>query len=159
MENMRKLHIRHFKNRLFDLDTLLLQVYNVNFLYILKTYSSKHSGLRDELNRIRSLWQEISEECFVLRVTPLELFSSSKESLEEASFNPADYYFDEAKFGIFIRREALIAAAIGHDHRLPREINGHRIDGNIFGDTNPARRNQHQSNLDEYYFLPCTAER
>ena len=42
---------RHFKNRLFDRDTLLLQVYNVNFLYVLKAYTSKHSSLRDEFKR------------------------------------------------------------------------------------------------------------
>lgn len=39
---------RHFKNRLFDRDTLLLQVYNVNFLYVLKAYTSKYSGFREE---------------------------------------------------------------------------------------------------------------
>lgn len=38
----------HFKNRLFDRDTLLLQLYNVNFLYTLKAFISKHSSLREE---------------------------------------------------------------------------------------------------------------
>lgn len=42
---------RHFKNRLFDRDTLLLQVYNVNFLYVLKAYTSKYSSLREEFKR------------------------------------------------------------------------------------------------------------
>lgn len=42
---------RHFENRLFDRDTLLLQVYNVNFLYVLKAYTSKRSSLREELKR------------------------------------------------------------------------------------------------------------
>lgn len=42
---------RHFKNRLFDRDTLLLQVYNVNFLYVLKAYTSKRSSLCDEFKR------------------------------------------------------------------------------------------------------------
>ena len=42
---------RHFENRLFDRDTLLLQVYNVNFLYVLKAYTSKRSGLRDEFKK------------------------------------------------------------------------------------------------------------
>jgi hypothetical protein len=42
---------RHFENRLFDRDTLLLQVYNVNFLYVLKAYTSKHSSLREEFKR------------------------------------------------------------------------------------------------------------
>lgn len=39
---------RHFRNRLFDRDTLLLKVYNINFLYVLKMYTSKHSSLREE---------------------------------------------------------------------------------------------------------------
>ena len=42
---------RHFRNRLFDRDTLLLQVYNVNFLYVLKAYTSKRSSLREEFKR------------------------------------------------------------------------------------------------------------
>ena len=42
---------RHFENRLFDRDTLLLQVYNVNFLYVLKAFTSKRSSLREEFKR------------------------------------------------------------------------------------------------------------
>ena len=42
---------RHFRNRLFDRDTLLLKVYNINFLYVLKTYTSKHSSLREEFKK------------------------------------------------------------------------------------------------------------
>ena len=42
---------RHFRNRLFDRDTLLLKVYNINFLYVLKTYTSKHSTLRDDFKK------------------------------------------------------------------------------------------------------------
>ena len=42
---------RHFENRLFDRDTLLLQVYNVNFLYVLKAHTSKRSSLREEFKR------------------------------------------------------------------------------------------------------------
>ena len=42
---------RHFRNRLFDRDTLLLLVYNVNFLYVLKAYTSKRSSLREEFKR------------------------------------------------------------------------------------------------------------
>lgn len=33
----------HFKNRLFDRDTLLLQKYSINFLYVLSSYASKHN--------------------------------------------------------------------------------------------------------------------
>ena len=42
---------RHFRNRLFDRDTLLLKVYNINFLYVLKTYISKHSSLREKFKK------------------------------------------------------------------------------------------------------------
>lgn len=37
---------RHFPNRLFDRDTLLLQVYNVNFLHVLKLYTSRDMAAR-----------------------------------------------------------------------------------------------------------------
>ena len=42
---------RHFRNRLFDRDTLLLKVYNINFLYVLKTYTSKQSSLREDFKK------------------------------------------------------------------------------------------------------------
>lgn len=49
MEYLWNLRNRHFKNRLFDRDTLLLQTYDVNFLYVLKAYTSKRSSLREEI--------------------------------------------------------------------------------------------------------------
>jgi hypothetical protein len=50
---------RHFENRLFDRDTLLLQVYNVNFLYVLKAFTSKRSSLRQEFkDSARSKFRE-----------------------------------------------------------------------------------------------------
>jgi len=42
---------RHFENRLFDRDTLLLQVYNVNFLYVLKAFTANGSALRDQFKK------------------------------------------------------------------------------------------------------------
>ncbi|MBR4558729.1 MAG: LlaJI family restriction endonuclease [Fibrobacter sp.] len=48
IERMWENRNRHFKNRLFDRDTLLLQIYDVNFLYVLKAFTSKHSSLREE---------------------------------------------------------------------------------------------------------------
>ncbi len=38
---------RHFQNRLFDRDTLLLQHYDVNFLFVLALYASGNSGAKD----------------------------------------------------------------------------------------------------------------
>ena len=50
---------RHFENRLFDRDTLLLQVYDVNFLYVLKAFTAKSSGMRDEFKiKARKLFRE-----------------------------------------------------------------------------------------------------
>ena len=51
IEDMWEMRNRHFRNRLFDRDTLLLKVYNINFLYVLKTYISKHSSLRENFKK------------------------------------------------------------------------------------------------------------
>lgn len=40
--------LRHFENRLFDRDTLLLQHYDVNFLYVLSLYAQSNDGLKLE---------------------------------------------------------------------------------------------------------------
>ena len=40
--------IRHFENRLFDRDTLLLQHYDINFLYVLSLYAQSNDGLKKE---------------------------------------------------------------------------------------------------------------
>lgn len=39
---------RQFKNRLFDRDTLILQRYNINFLYVLSVYCKHNSKVRDK---------------------------------------------------------------------------------------------------------------
>lgn len=38
----------HFKNRLFDRETLLLQHYDINFLYVLKLYASNDNGMKEK---------------------------------------------------------------------------------------------------------------
>lgn len=48
IERMWKNRNRHFENRLFDRDTLLLQIYDINFLYVLKAFTSKQSSIREE---------------------------------------------------------------------------------------------------------------
>lgn len=40
--------LRHFENRLFDRDTLLLQHYDINFLYVLSLYAQSNDGLKLE---------------------------------------------------------------------------------------------------------------
>ncbi|MBR5414024.1 MAG: LlaJI family restriction endonuclease [Fibrobacter sp.] len=79
---------RHFENRLFDRDTLLLQVYNVNFLYVLKAYTSKRSSLRDEFKKkarkmFRDNFLELLDEKYVFyAVWPKE----TEESFVNAHF-------------------------------------------------------------------------
>lgn len=41
------LYNRHFRNRLFDRDTLILQHYNINFLFVLTTYAAQNDGIRN----------------------------------------------------------------------------------------------------------------
>lgn len=43
---------RHFVNRLFDRDTLVLQRYNINFLYVLTAYAAQQQSARDHFKRI-----------------------------------------------------------------------------------------------------------
>lgn len=43
---------RHFENRLFDRDTLLLQHYNINFLFVLNAYVHQSNTVRNEFNQI-----------------------------------------------------------------------------------------------------------
>ena len=47
---------RHFYNRLFDRDTLILKEYNVNFLYVLSTYAI-HIDSESRTHRLRTLFR------------------------------------------------------------------------------------------------------
>lgn len=42
---------RHFVNRLFDRDTLILQRYNINFLYVLTAFAAQQHSSRDSFRR------------------------------------------------------------------------------------------------------------
>lgn len=46
------LYNRHFRNRLFDRDTLLLQKYNINFLYVLTAYAAQQQIARNAFRSI-----------------------------------------------------------------------------------------------------------
>ncbi|RCR71488.1 LlaJI family restriction endonuclease [Larkinella punicea] len=52
-------HNRHFENRLFDRDTLLLQAYNINFLYVLNAYVAGNKAGREGFRKTaRSQFRE-----------------------------------------------------------------------------------------------------
>lgn len=51
--------LRHFENRLFDRDTLLLQHYDINFLFVLSLYAQSNDGLKAEFReRTRKKFRE-----------------------------------------------------------------------------------------------------
>lgn len=77
----------HFHNRLFDRDTLILQAYNINFLYVLASYVNNsdnvaekkriHDKFRDDLIRL------FNEDYCFYKVKPV----ADLESFVEAHFN------------------------------------------------------------------------
>lgn len=91
---------RHFRNRLFDRDTLLLKVYNINFLYVLKTYTSKHSSLRDDFKkktrkRFREDFLELLDKYYVFyavwpKNSETEFVNAHFRTLAGKIFKPAD---------------------------------------------------------------------
>lgn len=91
---------RHFRNRLFDRDTLLLKVYNINFLYVLKTYTSKHSSLRDDFKkktrkRFRDDFLELLDKYYVFyavwpKNSETEFVNAHFRMLAGKIFKPAD---------------------------------------------------------------------
>lgn len=99
-ENMWDKRNRHFRNRLFDRDTLLLKVYNINFLYVLKTYTSKHSSLRDDFKkktrkRFRDDFLELLDKYYVFyavwpKNSEAEFVNAHFRMLAGKIFKPAD---------------------------------------------------------------------
>ena len=93
---------RHFPNRLFDRDTLLLQVYDVNFLYVLKAYTSKRSSLREEFKRdarkkFRKNFLKLLNEKYVFwavwpsnRLTEVQFVDKHFKTLVGKIFKPID---------------------------------------------------------------------
>ncbi len=67
----------HFENRLFDRDTLFIQSYNINFLFVLSAYISKNSTLKANFKKETQkhfrdkLIQFINNKYFFYRATPL----------------------------------------------------------------------------------------
>ena len=84
--------IIHFENRLFDRDTLLLQNYDINFLYVLSVYGSEDVSAQESFKlKARNLFREkIIEDIqdkykfFSLQLKPIEVASSGDED-EDAS--------------------------------------------------------------------------
>jgi hypothetical protein len=79
--------IIHFENRLFDRDTLLLQNYDINFLYVLSVYGSEDVSAQDTFKKkARKLFRErIIEDIqgkygfFSLQLKPIEIKATDDE--------------------------------------------------------------------------------
>jgi hypothetical protein len=85
--------IVHFENRLFDRDTLLLQHYDINFLYVLSVYGSEDILAQESFKlKARRMFREqimkdIQEKYkfFSLQLKPIEVESLEDEEEESSS--------------------------------------------------------------------------
>src|SRR5690606_38147854 len=68
----------HFENRLFDRDTLFVQSYNINFLFVLSGYISRNSTLKNNFKKdTQKIFREklvafINEKYQFYKVKPIE---------------------------------------------------------------------------------------
>ena len=68
----------HFENRLFDRDTLFVQSYNINFLFVLSSYLSRNSTLKNNFKKdTQKIFREklvafINEKYQFYKVKPIE---------------------------------------------------------------------------------------
>lgn len=88
---------RHYVNRLFDRDTLLLQVYNVNFLFVLRMYTSNDSAAQAAFkSKARDAFREnfvsyLDEKYVFWVLMPKDnLGSESEQSLANAALKKDD---------------------------------------------------------------------
>lgn len=65
----------HFENRLFDRDTLFVQSYNINFLFVLSAYLSRNSALK---NNFKKETQKVFREKLVTFINEKYLFYKVK---------------------------------------------------------------------------------
>ncbi len=80
--------IRHFENRLFDRDTLLLQHYDINFLYVLSLYAQSNDGLKREFRentkkKFRKNILEYLKDTYQFFSLQLKPYNKSEEAEEE----------------------------------------------------------------------------
>ena len=108
---------RHFVNRLFDRDTLVLQRYNINFLYVLTAYAAQQQSARDHFKRLaRRDFRKHIVEALSRNYKVYQICLPEEENLQ--SFVKRNYYqlagqifsFD----GILLYGEEVVTAAYIH---------------------------------------------
>ena len=126
-EKLWKNRNRHFANRLFDRDTLLLQVYNVNFLYVLKAYTSKRSNLREEFKKKargmfrKNFLQLLNEKYVFYGMWPKDNLAQREKTAEQAFVDShfrilVGKIFKPADFGCLIL--ALEKDSVGNENQV-----------------------------------------
>lgn len=92
-ENM--LYNRHYRNRLFDRDTLILQRYNINFLYVLTAYAAQQQISRDAFRKVtraafrNDITKALNDHYKVYQIC---LPDSGNDSLEIREFVKRNFY-------------------------------------------------------------------
>ena len=84
-ENKKKSFIsRHFENRLFDRDTLLISHYDVNFLYIVSLYAQDNDSSKNQWKqKVRKRFREEIQEMLKSRFTFYAMTAHSDVNAEE----------------------------------------------------------------------------
>jgi len=109
----------HFENRLFDRDTLFVHYYDINFLFVLKSYS--------QINSMRL--KEFREECKTKFRTTLIQYLNQKYFFSEQTFE------DEEKLRAFVNRnfKNLIGKIYCTEENRKRLIHASTKDENLEG--------------------------
>lgn len=98
--------IIHFENRLFDRDTLLLQNYDINFLYVLSVYGSEDVLAQESFKlKARNLFREkIIEDIqdkykfFSLQLKPIEVASPDDEDEDASTLDKMNRLIEQKYF-------------------------------------------------------------
>lgn len=81
---------KHFSDRLFDRDTLILQTYRINFLYVLATYvrGDRNNGFKDEIHRRfrADIIKTFDNRYFFYKVTPFDVTMAGVEDFVKKHF-------------------------------------------------------------------------
>ncbi len=81
---------KHFENRLFDRDTLILQTYNINFLYVLKSYVSNNQA---QINKFKDSAKNLFRKKIVEFLTEKYIFYEVKPETNLETFVEQNFRF------------------------------------------------------------------
>lgn len=128
---------RHFHNRLFDRDTLILQRYNINFLYVLSAYATQ-----DENNRItvrKHMRQEFHDDLQKVISDNYKFYLVDIPEEEMKQFVQRFYWKHHGRFysyRAFGKRQLIFATTQSSEfadkEKIQKELSCRLIDRNLF---------------------------